>query len=136
MSVRERARRPWVLSGLTAILLPAGCGGSSGAKSTPTSTAKSAQQTTGMPSQQAATGVATVPQPAVSSSTGAAGVVVGSSGGVTATLHAGTHHPKVEVPWPIRFTVSSGGRAARCWRSPKPSSSSAAPGRRQTSWCN
>jgi hypothetical protein len=38
---------------------------------------------------------------------------MGFSGGVTATLHADTHHPKVEAPWPIRFTVSSGGRPAR-----------------------
>lgn len=109
MSVHGRARRPWVLSGLTAVLLLAGCGGSAGGKSTQTSTAKSAQQTTSTP----ATGVSTVSRPSVSSSTGAAGIVMGSSGEVTATLHAGTHHPKVEVPWPIRFTVSSGGRPAR-----------------------
>jgi hypothetical protein len=24
---------------------------------------------------------------------------------VTATLHAGTHHPRVGRPWPVRFTV-------------------------------
>ncbi len=105
------SRTPWALSGLTAVLLLAGCGGSSGAKSTHAPTAKSTQQAS-TPTQQAATGAATVSQPSVSSSSGATGIVMGSSGGVTATLHAGTHHPKVEVPWPIRFTVSSAGRPA------------------------
>jgi hypothetical protein len=32
---------------------------------------------------------------------------------VKATLHAGTHHPLVERPWPIRFTVTAGGHATR-----------------------
>ncbi len=32
---------------------------------------------------------------------------------MTATLHAGTHHPRVQRPWPIRFTVTNGGRPAR-----------------------
>jgi hypothetical protein len=36
------------------------------------------------------------------------GTVSASSGGVTATMHAGTHHPKVDRPWPIRFTVTRG----------------------------
>jgi len=31
---------------------------------------------------------------------------------VTATLHASTHQPKVERPWPIRFTVARGGSPA------------------------
>ncbi len=39
--------------------------------------------------------------------------VTGSSRGVTATLHAASHHPKVGRPWPIRFTVTSAGHAAR-----------------------
>jgi hypothetical protein len=108
MRLRGRARLASVLGGLTAVLLLAGCGGSSGTKST-----QFAQQTASTPTQQAPTGVSTVPQPAVSSSTSATGNVMGSSGGVTATLHAGTHHPKVEVPWPIRFTVSNGGHPAR-----------------------
>jgi hypothetical protein len=32
---------------------------------------------------------------------------------VTATLHAGTHQPIVERPWPIHFTVTRGGQAAK-----------------------
>jgi hypothetical protein len=90
--------------------LPAGCGGSSGGI-TRTSTARSAPQT-GASTPRTSTGASTVPRPSVSSS-GAAEVVTGSSGGVAATLHAGTHHPRVGRPWPIRFTVTSGGRAAR-----------------------
>lgn len=109
MGACRRARRPWALSGLTVVLLMVGCGQSSGGKSTQTSIPKTASTRT----QQAATGVSTVPHPSVSSSAGAPGTVVGSSGGVSATLHAGTHHPKVGVPWPIRFRVSSGGRPAR-----------------------
>jgi len=31
---------------------------------------------------------------------------------VTATLHAGSHHPKVEQPWPLHFTVTRDGRPA------------------------
>jgi hypothetical protein len=36
-------------------------------------------------------------------------VVRASSGAVTATMHAGTHHPKVNAPWPIRFSVTQAG---------------------------
>ncbi len=57
------------------------------------------------------TGASPAAQPSVSA--GAATTVTGSSGGVTATLRAGTHHPRVQRPWPIHFTVSSGGRPAR-----------------------
>jgi hypothetical protein len=112
-SVCGRVRLPWALGGLAAVLLLAGCGQSSSGKPTQTSTARSAQQTTSTSTGRTSTGASTAPQPSVSSSTGAAGTVTGSSGGVTATLHAGTHHPRVQRPWPIRFTVSSGGRAAR-----------------------
>jgi hypothetical protein len=99
-------RLPWVIGGLTAVLLLAGCGGSSSGKFTPTSTANSAQRTTGTSTPQVSSGASTVLRPSASSS-------AGSSGAVTATLHAGTHHPRVQRPWPIRFTVTSGGRPAR-----------------------
>jgi hypothetical protein len=102
--VCRRARPPWVLGGLTAVLLLAGCGSSN---------SRSTQSSSGPSTRQASTGASTVPRPSVPSSAGAAGAVTGSSGGVTATLHAGTHHPRVQRPWPIRFTVASGGRAAR-----------------------
>jgi hypothetical protein len=106
-------RLPWGTGGLTAVLLLAGCGGSSSGKFTPTSTANSAQRTTGTSTQQVSSGASTVPRPSASPSAGAPGTVTGSSGAVTATLHAGTHHPRVQRPWPIRFTVTSGGRPAR-----------------------
>jgi hypothetical protein len=32
---------------------------------------------------------------------------------VTATLHAGTHHPRVGVRWPLHFTVTRGGTPVR-----------------------
>jgi hypothetical protein len=104
MSVRGRGRLPWALGGATAVLLLAGCGGSSSGPSTHSAASVSTRTAT--------TGAATT-RPAVSSSAGAATTVTGSSGGVTATLHAGTHHPRVQRPWPIHFTVTSGGRPAR-----------------------
>ncbi len=39
--------------------------------------------------------------------------MTGASGAVTATLYAGTYHPKVNRAWPIRFTVTSAGRPAK-----------------------
>jgi hypothetical protein len=105
MSARGRGRLPWVLGGLTAVLLLAGCGGQSSSDS---STRTAASVSTG----PATTGASTT-QPAVSSSAGAATTVTGSSGGVTVVLLAGTHHPRVGRPWPIRFTVTSGGHPAR-----------------------
>jgi hypothetical protein len=39
--------------------------------------------------------------------------VTHSTGGVTATLRAGTHNPKVGRPWPVHFTVTRAGSAAR-----------------------
>lgn len=88
-----------LLSGSTAVLLLAGgCGGSSKSRS-PGSAAPTAPQTTVRGS--------TPPAPATS------GTVTGSSRGVTATLHAGTHHPKVGRGWPLRFTVTRAGHAAR-----------------------
>jgi hypothetical protein len=95
--VSGRAAR--LLSGSTAVLLLAGgCGGSSKSRS-PGSAAPTAPQTT--------VGGSTPPAPATS------GTVTGSSRGVTATLHAGTHHPKVGRGWPLRFTVTRAGHAAR-----------------------
>jgi hypothetical protein len=84
--------------GLTGVLLLlAGCGQSS------TTTSKSMQTSAATSSSQ----------PPAPSTVSAAGIVTGSSHGVTATMHAGTHHPKVGRPWPIRFVVASGGRAVR-----------------------
>lgn len=93
-------RRGCQLSGFTAVLLLlAGCGSSSTGKTTQSSTTKASQQST-----------APAPTP---STAAASGIVTASSGAVTATLHAGGSHPKVNQAWPIRFTVSSAGRPAR-----------------------
>ncbi len=46
-------------------------------------------------------------------SAGTEGQVGAASGGVVATLRAGTHHPHADARWPISFTVSRGGHPAR-----------------------
>jgi len=98
-------RRGCRLSGFTAVLLlVAGCGSSSTGKTTRSSTTKASQQSTTP---------ASIPQPSTPATAAAPSVVTGSSGAVTATLHAGGSHPKVNQAWPIRFTVSSAGRPAR-----------------------
>lgn len=87
-----------------ALLLLAGCGGSSTSSSTQATT-----QTTGTSSATSSTPQSTVPStPRVTGNT-----VTASSGGVTATLHASTHHPKVDRPWPLRFTVTRAGHAVK-----------------------
>jgi hypothetical protein len=106
MSVRDRAR---LLSASAALLLLlAGCGQSSTSSSTRSSTSTPAQ-----PSTTQTAGGASTTAPAAPSTSGATGAVTGSSGGVTATMRAGTHSPRVDRPWPIRFTVTRGGRAVR-----------------------
>jgi hypothetical protein len=83
-------------------LLLVGCGGSSHPATSSTTSSSSAATTS---SSSAATAVGE----------GAAGStlpVSASVGGVTATMHAGTHHPKVQQPWPIGFIVTRGGRPA------------------------
>ncbi len=81
-----------------AVLLLVGCGGSSNSPaSSTTATVPAATQ-----AQQAA----------VATAAGSADNVSASSGGVTASLHAGTHTPKVERPWPIHFIVTHGGQPA------------------------
>ena len=93
-------RRDRRLSGLTAaLLLLVGCGHSS--------TGKSAATTPARPSTAGSTGRSSGPPRGPSTSV-AAGTVTGSAGGVTATLHAGHPHPKVNRPWPLRFTVTRG----------------------------
>jgi len=102
--VLSACRRGCRLSGFTAVLLLlAGCGSSSKTTSTQASTAKAPQQT--VPTSTSGTVTASTPT--------AAGAVTGSSGTVTATLHAGRSHPHVNQAWPISFTVSSAGRPAK-----------------------
>lgn len=93
-----------MVGGLATIaLLVSGCGKSSAGKSTSSSTSQTVRTTsTGGPTTQNST-----------TSTSAANTVTGSSGAVTATLHAGTNKPVVGRPWPLRFTVTRGGQAAK-----------------------
>jgi hypothetical protein len=49
----------------------------------------------------------------VQSTAAIAAIVSASSGGVKATLHVGTHHPRVNRPWPIQFTVRKAGRSVK-----------------------
>jgi hypothetical protein len=109
MSTSRRGSLRLLYGSAAALLLLAGCGSSSKAKSTQTSSAAASQQTTAS--------VSTSPrpssQPSIPGTPTVAGLVTASSDGVTATLHAGTHHPKVNQAWPIRFTVSRAGRPTR-----------------------
>jgi len=100
----HRHRRSLMLVLPILALLPM-CGCGSSAKSTKTGTGTSAThatQTTPVPVQTTTT--------ATASATG--NVVSASVGIVRARLHAATHHPKVQVPWPIHFTVTRGGAPA------------------------
>lgn len=80
----------------------AGCGGSSGTSGTSNPPAAS----TAHPP------TTTAPAASAEGRQIAPGVVSGSASGVTATLRAGTHTPKVDQGWPISVAVTSGGRAA------------------------
>jgi hypothetical protein len=101
-----------LLGASTALLvLAAGCGHSSNGSSTSTSAAGKSTPASSGPTQKPSA-ASTTPQPAPST-TVVDGTVTVSSGGVTATLHADTHHPKAGRSWPIRFTVERGNRLAR-----------------------
>lgn len=45
--------------------------------------------------------------------TGLKRTVKGSSGAITAILRAGTHNPRVNVPWPIHLVVRRSGRLVK-----------------------
>jgi hypothetical protein len=95
------ARRASPVAAFTAALLTlAGCGGSSNGSSQ-----SQAKQSTTAPSVSA-----TSSTPAPATLTGPA-MVTGSAGSVIATMHASTHYPKVNRPWPVRFTATRGGRS-------------------------
>lgn len=96
--------RSLIIVSVALLVALSGCGGSS--KSTSTKTSATSPHTTSTAS--------TATQPTVTSSTSAtANTVSASAGSVTATLHASTHHPTVEVHWPIQFTVTRAGRPVR-----------------------
>lgn len=87
----------------------AGCGGGSSPIASTRSTVTSATQTqtTGA---TATTPAATTPPPSREVSPG---VVRAAQGEVTATMHASGHHPRVNVPWPVSFTVLRAGKPTR-----------------------
>jgi hypothetical protein len=95
---------PRLLAALTAGALGAsGCGGST--KSPPT---RSSSESTTSASVASSTAQPAAPSPAATSHT-----VTATAGGVSATMHGGTHRPRVDRPWPIRFAVTSGGHGVR-----------------------
>ncbi len=78
-----------------------GCGGSSKTAQTTSTTTPSTQTTT----------APTAAPPA--SSEVAPGVVNASEAGVDATMHASTHKPRINDPWPVSFTVTRTGKAVK-----------------------
>lgn len=86
-------------AGLLLVATMSGCGSSS-SRPAHTGTTASTQPSTTSPTT-------------VTGTSAAPGVVTGSARGVTATLHAGTHDPKVNVSWPIHLTVTRMGAPAR-----------------------
>ncbi len=81
-----------------------GCGHTSTQGSTQSSSA-------GTPRKVATAG--STSQPSGQSTSVVDDTVTGTSQGVTATLHAANHHPKVGLLWPIEFTATRAGHAAR-----------------------
>jgi hypothetical protein len=89
--------RTTVLLALLATLVLAACGSSS----------KSSGGAT------AATRSSATPTTTSASRETAPGVVSASAAAVVATMHASTHHPTVQRPWPLSFVVTSAGAPAR-----------------------
>jgi ABC-type phosphate transport system substrate-binding protein len=90
-----RRAQALLLLALASALIGA-CGGSGKSKTTTSSSSagSSAGSATTTSTSTAVTGSETAP-----------GVITAAASGITATMHATTHHPKVGVPWPISFTV-------------------------------
>lgn len=103
-------RTAFLLGGLTVIALALpGCGKSSTAStSQPTHAASTQSTTASTPTSSLRSSTVTV-APATPTTL----VVSGAARGVTATLHASTHTPKVNRPWPLHFTVTRGGALAK-----------------------
>ncbi len=89
-------------------LLIAACGGGSGSGTSASTTSTSTSTST---STATATTTATVT--AVRGTAISPEVVRASSGGITATLHAPTHKPHVNVPWHFSFTVTKEGEPVK-----------------------
>jgi hypothetical protein len=90
-----------------AALLPAlaACGGSS----TPSGSTRSSGST-GSATRSTRSGAT---QPAPSSGASGPNVVSASARGVSASMHPQSHHPLVNRPWPITFTVTEAGKPVR-----------------------
>lgn len=110
--IRSLARRrlTGLLAGAACGALLAACGGSKSVTTASTTTSPTATSPT------TASTSTTTSQGASSGGTSretAPGVVRASQGGVSASLHATTHHPRVNTAWPISFTVGSQGTPAK-----------------------
>jgi hypothetical protein len=104
---RRTRRGLAVIAVLLTGTLPAACGGSSkpGAGSTGTSSTSTSVSTS--------TTASTSTSGAVTGSETAPGVVRATAGGVSATMHASSHSPRVNVPWPVSFVVTKAGAPAQ-----------------------
>ncbi len=102
-----------VIAALAGLALTA-CGSSSKSGSGSTATSVSSPASPTKAPATATTATATTPTPATTvPATTVPGVVSGSSGGVSASMHVGTHNPRVNRPWPLSFTVTGGGAPAK-----------------------
>lgn len=96
-------------------LLLAGCGKSSNGASTSSNShtsGSSTQTTTSRPPSASQPAGALPSSPStviVAPATATSLLVSGTVGAVTATLHASTHKPKANRPWPLHLTVTRGG---------------------------
>jgi hypothetical protein len=90
--------------------LLAACGGSKSATTASTTTSSTATSAT---TASASTSTGQAESSGAASHETAPGVVRASQVGVSASLHASTHHPRVNAAWPISFTVTSQGTAAK-----------------------
>lgn len=97
-----------VIAALAGLALTA-CGSSSKSGSGSTATSVSSPAS---PTKAPATATTPIPTTTVPATT-VPGVVSGSSGGVSASMHVGTHNPRVNRPWPLSFTVTGGGAPAK-----------------------
>ncbi|HTU78427.1 MAG TPA: hypothetical protein VMF09_06680 [Solirubrobacteraceae bacterium] len=98
-----------LLACLASAFALAACGGSSSKHENSTAARRTGATTT----SSSTTASAPATAPSTPTSPGAPNTVTVSKEGVTATLHASTHAPLVERPWPISFTVTRGGMPAR-----------------------
>lgn len=99
---------------LLAAALLSGCGGSSKPSATKSSSSSSRSSTplTKSATSTAATSVAST-SVVVTGTQSAPGVIAASAGDLAATLHAGTHSPRVNAAWPLSFTVTKAGRPTK-----------------------